>query len=183
MRNRIVAGLGIVLVACALQASAQGFRTDCNPAGTWYGGSAPFKYLLTIIPTEGNRYTVMYDSTYSLAASAFGFAVSTRYTGELIRKADHLELNAMAIHSTSGTAPVNPSTLHIWAIKQTGGFTDCDTLQMTDDLAAGYLWTSNKVPLKDAADYVILSSPLVETYHRLPSPQAAINALGLLDVG
>jgi hypothetical protein len=77
----------------------------------------------------------------------------------------------MAIHNTSGTYPVNPSTLHIWAITQTGTFTDCDTLEMTDDVAAGYFWTSNKVPLKDAPDWVILSSPLVETYHRLPSPE------------
>ncbi len=161
----------MVFIAAALQATAQGLRTDCNPAGTWYGGSGPFKYLLTIIPTEGNRYAVIFEGTYSLAASAFGFAVSTRYTGELIRKADHLKLNAMGIHNTSGTAPVNPATLHIWAITQTGGFSDCDTLQMTDDFAGGYLWTSNKVPLKDAPDYVVLASPLVETYHRLPSPE------------
>ncbi len=171
MGKKILLLGAIVAFAGALNAGAQGFRTDCNPAGTWYGGSTPFKYLLTIIPTEGNRYSVTYDSTYSLAASAFGFAVSTRYTGELIRKADQLKLNAMAIHNLNGTAPVNPSTLHIWAITQTGGFTDCDTLQMTDDFAAGYLWASNKVPLKDVPDYLILSSPLVETYHRLPSPE------------
>ncbi len=161
--------VAVVVLASAFPALAQGFRTDCNPAGTWYGGSAPFKYLLTIIPTEGNRYAVIYDSTYSLAPA--GYAVSTRYTGELIRKADHLKINAMAIHNLSGTYPVNPSTLHIWALSQSGGFTDCDTLQMTDEVAAGYFWTSAKVPLKDAPDWVILSSPLVETYHRLPSPE------------
>ncbi len=169
MANKFLPWLAIVTFAAALSANAQGFRTDCNPAGTWYGGSALFKYLLTIIPTEGNRYTVIYDGTYSLAAS--GYAVSTRYTGELIRKGESLKLNAMAIHNQSGIVPVSPSTLHIWAITQTGGFTDCDTLQMTDDAAVGYLWTSNKVPLKDAPDWVILSSPLVETYHRLPSPE------------
>ncbi len=170
MRGRTIVWLGMVLLAGGLQAPAQGFRADCNPAGTWYGGSAPFKYLLTIIPTQGNHYAVLYDSTYSLAAS--GFALSTRYTGELIRKDGELKLNAIAIHNTSGIFPVNPDTLHIWAITQTGRFTDnCDTLQMTDDVAAGYLWTSNKVPLKDDPDYLILTSPLVETYHRLPSPE------------
>ncbi len=161
--------VAMALLIGALQAGAQGLRTDCNPAGTWYGGSAPFKYQLTIIPTEGNRYTVIFDGAYSLTTA--GFAVSTRYTGELIRKADHFKLNAMAIHNTSGTYPVNPATLQIWAISQTGGFTDCDTLQMSDDVAAGYLWASSKIPLKDPPDYLILTSPLVETYHRLPSPE------------
>ncbi len=169
MRKKTVLLVVILAVAGALPALAQGFRTDCNPAGTWYGGSALFKYLLTIIPTEGNRYAVFYDSTYSLAAG--GYAVSTRYTGELIRKADHLKLNAIAIHNLSGTYPVKPSTLHIWAISQTGGFTDCDTLQITDEIAAGYLWTSDKIPLKDPPDWLILSSPLLETYRRLPSPE------------
>lgn len=169
MCRKSIFSVVIVLFIGAVLASAQGFRSECNPAGTWYGGSIPFKYLLTIIPTEGNRYTVVYDSTYSLTAA--GFAVSTRYTGELIRRADDLKLNAMAIHNTSSTYPVNPSTLQIWAIAQTGKFTDCDTLQMTDDVAAAYLWTSNKIPLKDAPDYLILSSPLIETYHRLPSPE------------
>jgi hypothetical protein len=168
MRKKTLFWVGLVLFTSALPAIAQGFRADCNPVGTWYGGSE-FIYLLTITPTADNRYSVTYDPTYSLGL--FGFPYNTKYTGELIRKGTKLRLNAMGILNMDNTlVPPDVSKLHIWAFSQTGGFIDCETLQLTDVFVGGYYWTSNKVPLKDAPDYFPVPTPIVETYHRLLSP-------------
>jgi hypothetical protein len=168
MRKKTLFWVGLIFLASALQVTAQELRSDCNLAGTWYGGS-DFKYLLTIIPTADNRYSVIYDPTYTL--DLFGFPYNTKYTGELIRKGKTLHLNAMNILNMDSTlVPPDVSKLHIWAIRQTGKLTDCDTLNMTDVFAGGYYWTSNKVPLKDPPDYPLPDTGL-ETYHRLPSPR------------
>ena len=161
---KLAAWLSLVLFAAVLPARSQ----ECDVAGTWYGGS-DFKYLITIIPTSWNHYTVIYDPTYTL--DLYGFPYNTKYTGEMIRKGNNLKVNAMNILNMDSTIiPPDVSKLNIWAIMQTGKLIDCDTLQITDVFAGGYYWTSNKVPLKDPPDYPLPATG-VETYKRLPSPR------------
>jgi len=164
MQIRKLLLLGVLLSSAALSAMAQ----ECSPAGTWYGGS-DFKYLITIIPTSGNHFTVIYDPTYTL--DLYGFPYNTKYTGEMIRKGNNLKVNAMNIFNMDSTIlPPDVTKLNIWAITQTGKLIDCDTLEITDVFAGGYYWTSNKVPLKDTPDYPLPVTG-VETYNRLPSPR------------
>jgi len=155
--------IGVLLLTCFLPAVA-----DCNPAGTWYGGS-DFKYQATIIPISENRFTIIYDPAYSL--TGYGFPIVTKYTGELIRRGDRLDTTFMGVLNMDSTSvPPLVENLHIWAIQQTGQFINCNTIQLIDVFAGGYFWTSNKVPLKDPPDYPLPATGL-ETYHRLPSPR------------
>ncbi|HET7209254.1 MAG TPA: hypothetical protein VFI95_21940 [Terriglobales bacterium] len=168
MRNQTLLWVALVMFAGALPATGQGTRDDCNLAGTWYGGS-DFKYQLTIIPAGDNRYAVIYDPVYTL--DLYNFPYNTKYTGVMVRKDRKLTLKAMSIlNMDNRLVPPNVSNLNIWAIQQSGNLVNCNTLELVDVFAGGYFWTSDKIPLKDTADYP-LPATATETYHRLPSPQ------------
>ena len=60
---------------------------DYSPAGTWYGGSADYKYHYNFIPGETGRFFLTAEAAYS--PELLGIASFTTFTGELKKKSDN----------------------------------------------------------------------------------------------
>lgn len=167
------------LLACGMQCRAQGL--GCTPVGTWYGGQDNgAKYLLTIVPsgvkwvtTPFPRITTVYSIVYQ-AAFKPRVTVLTRYTGEMVNEGGtnyRSQIIAMVNQSDQPPGVDSPAnTPEVWAIRERGYLSDCDTMKFEIDFFAVYLWSSNKVPFRDPPDsFRLTSGTIKETYRRMPT--------------
>ncbi len=180
MRRSLMIVLAIVLIAgvpCLAQTVG-----SCTPAGTWFGGQDNgAKYLLTIVPsgvrwmtTPYPRLAVVYTIMYQ-AAFKPRVTVLTQYTGELVNERGtsyRAQIIAMVNQSDLPPGTDSPSnTPQLYAIRERGDLTDCNTLNFVIDFFVISTWSSNLVPFKDTPDSSRLAPGAVikETYHRMPT--------------
>jgi hypothetical protein len=136
---------------------------SCSLEGTWYGGSQTAKYLLTIVPTTGGDYTMIWDGAYPPQALGPGIVVKTMITGSII-KIRRRGYEAFAI-GMAATADANalPSIGSVHAVVS---FTGCDTMSLKFDFFGMYMW--GKTPFIDFPD-VTMPAGFTETYKRMPT--------------
>jgi hypothetical protein len=167
MRNIVV--LMVVIAMMGLPCVAQGFGNDCNPVGTWYGGSdtsSGMKYLLRITAGPGGRYTVVYDIGFTPKIPKL-----SSYSGEMVRTADGFIVYSLALANLDSTPPpLGGQPPNIWAVRAQMQFQGCDTLKSTIDFIGIYKW-GEKIPFLDVPDSF---APLgTESYRRMPTTCAA----------
>jgi hypothetical protein len=145
---------------------ADGLGDRCTPVGTWYGGAeGSAKWLLTVVPTRPGHYSMVFDEGFTPA-----IAKLSPFSGELVRLSDgRYKGNAIALANTSATPPPlggpNPA---IWAIREFGALTDCDTLEFVIDFYGIYNW--GRTPFLDPPDGSRLPPEgfVKEVYVRMP---------------
>ena len=164
MRNIVLLIVIIVIAIVSLPCAAQGFGNDCNPVGTWYGGSDAtpgMKYLLRITAGPAGRYAVTYE---------LGFVPKiprlSPYSGEMVKTPKGFVVYSLALANlVLGGPPPD-----IWAVRAQMEFEGCDTLKSTIDFIGLYKW-GDKVPFLDVPDTF---APLgTETYRRMPTTCSA----------
>lgn len=167
--KRMLVGVVCCLATVLFATAAFGGSQKCSFAGTWYGGSAGAKYLMTVVPKGGNTYSVTFEGAYSLAG--FGVAVNTSFSGEMVKKGPKLyEARVISILTTqSGPPPVSPSSMGIDAARAWVKKTGCMDITSTIDFFGGYIGWGNKEPFVDDpdVDYLGGGGPIVETYRRI----------------
>lgn len=164
---RIIGALILVTTLMAVPSVAQGFGDECNPVGTWYGGSdsSSEKYLLNIQAGPAGRYTVTYH---------LGFIPSipriSSYVGQMVKKNNRFVAYSLALGNFSSLPPdqggVPPD---IFAVRAEMVFDGCNTLKSPIDFIggySGYKW-GDKVPFQDFPDYTVTLG--TETYRRMPT--------------
>jgi hypothetical protein len=170
MRHRILLVIP-VLVSLALAAPVAADSDSCSFAGTWYGGSAGAKYLMTIVPKGGNSYSVTAEGAYTLAA--LGVVVNTSYSGEMVKvgpKRYEARLITLLTYQTT-PPPTAGGALEIDAARAFMELTGCNEMTSTIDYFVGY-WGWGKEPFVDEPDIDLLvelngGEPLIETYRRI----------------
>lgn len=179
MKKWLVVVVGIVSFIPSFMAFADGDRS-CTHTGTWYGGSVPFKYQYTFIPTvPAGRFTAFADGVYSPEVLG-GAAVATTWTGEIVRRPgggsntdnDDSAYEIRLIALASGyLIPPPEDPPNIWAVKGNVRFDGCDTLIIEYDWFAIYAWDA--VPFVDEPEpnnwLVPPAPPIVETIKRMPT--------------
>ncbi len=138
----------------------------CTFAGTWYGGGADAKYMLTIIANPGGNYTMLGYAGFTQVN--LGYPVTTTFSNTIVKgpgKKWQFFGGGMVNQSASFPAP-NPE---LWALHGTARLTDCSTLKLDYDFFGAYLMPTTKIPLMDKPDYVVVPPPFSETYQRLPT--------------
>lgn len=163
MRNTIL--LAALIAISALPCLAQGFGNECNPVGTWYGGSdatAGMKYLLRITAGPAGRYAVTYELGFIPKIPRI-----SSYSGEMVKTPDGYVVYSLALANLVSTPPpLGGPPPQIWAVRANMQFEGCDTLKSTIDFIGLYNWSDN-VPFLDAPD---VSAPLgTESYRRMPT--------------
>jgi hypothetical protein len=172
--------LFILLAIAAFVLSSMVFADSdrsCTHTGTWYGGSEPFKYQYTFIPTvPAGRFTAIADGVYSPAILTNPMnpgvltELATTWTGEMMRKPGEsaYEIRLIALASTYPIAPPPADPPEIWAVKGDVMFEGCDAIVIEYDWFAIYEW--DKVPFVDEPDVWLLSSgeKIIETIKRMP---------------
>ena len=163
MRN--ISLLIIVITIVAVSCIAQGFGNECNPVGTWYGGSdasAGMKYLLRITAGPAGRYTVTYELGFVPKIARL-----SPYSGEMVKTLDGFVVYSLALANLDPTPPpLGGPAPDIWAVRAQMRFEGCDTLKSTIDFIGIYKW-GVKVPFVDVPD---ASAPLgTESYRRMPT--------------
>jgi hypothetical protein len=176
--------LALILVVLTADAClAQGFGNECSPAGTWYGGSAPAKYLFTVMPSRAGVFTTLGQAAFKPNPAAV--AVLTNYSGTMTAEEGTGRYIGHAIAIANPTdAPPNPATPSyppVWAVEEYFTLTDCNTLSSVITFFGGYNWLSleplvpgvkPKVPFLDPPDFIRNGIPpgtATESYHRVPS--------------
>ncbi len=163
-------GLPIIVIALlALPCFAQGFGNDCNPVGTWYGGSDTtpgMKYLLKIAAGPAGRYDVTYE---------IGFVPKiprlSAYSGEMVKTHDGFVVYSLALANLVSTPPpLGGPPPQIWAVRAQMKFEGCDTLKSTIDFIGLYDW-GVKVPFLDFPDISVPGG--TESYRRMPTTCSA----------
>ena len=176
MKKWLKSVVGIVSFFSCFVSFADSDRS-CIHTGTWYGGSAPFKYQYTFIPTvPGDRFTVFADGVYSPAILTNPVnpgvltELATTWTGELVRKpgSSAYEIRLIALASTYPVVPPSTDPPEIWAVRGDVMFDGCDMIVIEYDWFAIYDW--EKVPFVDEPDVWLLSSgqSIIETIKRMP---------------
>ncbi len=163
MRRTVL--LVALVLAAMLPGLAQGFGYECSPAGTWYGGgSGPAKYLLTITQTYFGHYTYSYDEGFTPAVPKL-----SEYSGELVRVGFNTYVGRAIALANMSSAPPNAGGIppQIWAIRETGRLTDCNTMEFDIDFFGVYQW--GRIPFVDQPDASKLpvEGVIHETYTRM----------------
>lgn len=172
MRN-LARALPVLTVLAALFVAAvpldAGVGNKCSPAGTWYGGAeGGAKYLMTITPRGGNRFTVIAQGGYSL--EGVGYVANTSFAGELAKTGPGRYLaRMMAFLATDYGIP--PAVAEIDAASGTMEMTSCTQLISTIDFFVAY-FDPNANPFEDPYNLDLLQilhggEPIVETYTRI----------------
>ena len=159
----------LLIMCCALLVvpSLAQNSSACSPTGTWYGGS-DYKYMLTITPITGERFSTRYEAVYNNAA--WGYAAWTSWSGELGRvSAKRYVGQATSMYTTSPEPQPPPASFELDAVRAWMEFTDCDNIKLSYDFFGAY-FDLNKVPFVDPPDLNYLPpGGIVETYHRVPT--------------
>jgi hypothetical protein len=156
----------LVLLAAPFVGAAE--PRQCNPTGTWYGGSE-WKYVLTITPNEANSYVVEFREAYNL--EPFGYSNGSAWSGQMVRRgARNFELRALAMYAFPSDGVTPPST-ELDLIHGTMRLKDaCDTIVHTIDVYGAYVpYTDETEPFVTEVDvdYLPGEGTLVEIYHRM----------------
>jgi hypothetical protein len=166
-----------VLLAVAAPGFAQGAGTNCDISGTWYGGSDPnTPYIWTITPMVGGRYS-------SVAQQAYPFTLIPEYAGTTNWAIDIMKLNARDFESYGMSYWIyrwegldQPQLPELDVVRSRLRLVDCNTIENTIDAFAVYFHfdLTSMTPFVTPPDLDILAeftggSPIVETYHRMPT--------------
>lgn len=171
----VVCLLGACLEAVPLAGQGLG-NSNCNLAGTWFGGGTDVQYQWTVVPIAGGRYSFISQPVYNAPASWDALA-ATSWSGELVKSPNgSFEKFGMAgLLFNWGSLVVVRPVVHGWV-----EFVDCDTVINRIDFFAGYIVGSTKVLFKDAPDFDNLEpgQVITERYQRMPTvcPACAITA-------
>lgn len=152
---------------------------NCEPAGTWFGGSQPFNpYMMTISAGNGGRYTV--DWQLIVPAVPFeGYLGISHWSGELVR-IDPGRYEAWAIlyavydpvlAEEYGIDPSLPELDYVHGYLE---FSDCNTMTNVIDVYNWYVnfdHTKGMVPFVTEPDVVVLEdgATIDEVYYRMPT--------------
>lgn len=160
----------LIILCClfpSITSFAQGSKA-CSPTGVWYGGS-DYKYMLTITPLTGDKFTIRYEAVYS--NNTFGYTAWTSWPGELHKqKNGRFVGQAISMYTTSSELPPSETSYELDAIRESVEFLDCDNIKSTIFFFGAYLDLS-KVPFVDAPDFSYLppGETITENYHRMPT--------------
>jgi hypothetical protein len=163
----------VVLAIAATGVFASGTRSKSGEAdplcGSWYGGSdnpdhAGYKYHYTFIPTGPGRWYVMAQGLYTPAT--FGGALSSDWTGEVLRSGDAYEIRLFSMMTND---PVDPPDELPTVIGGRGWLTITSENQATIeyDFSAFYAW--GKTPFVDepAVRGITPDATVKEVIHRM----------------
>ena len=164
----------LILLAAALALSSvtsgESSAPSCNLEGTWFGGSADAKFLLTITQTPGGDYTISFGPAFSMAD--MGLVVATACNGS-ITKTPGKDYEVFAIVMANRTPGHPAPTVDVMGVHGFVRVIDCNTIRIDYDFYGGYLadsiWTLGKMPFLDIPDYVPNPPPFSETYRRMPT--------------
>ena len=157
-----------LIVACALlvlPTLAQN-PNNCSLAGTWYGGS-DYKYMMTIIPSAGEKFAARAEAVYSNLA--WGYQAWTSWSGEVVRGSDgRYVVQEISMFTTSTDPHPPPNSFELDGVRGSIAFLNCDRIQISYNFFAAY-FDLGKVPFVDQPDLNYLPpGGLVETYRRMP---------------
>jgi hypothetical protein len=170
MKKWFVILVGVLSFIPSYMVFAESDRS-CTHTGTWYGGSEPYKYQYTFIPTvPAGRFTAIADGVYSPDVLG-GAAVATKWSGEMVRRPGESAYEIRLIALASGyLVPPSEDPPKIWAVKGDVRFDGCNTLIIEYDWFAIYDW--EKVPFVDDPEpynwIVPPNDTIVETIKRMP---------------
>jgi len=172
MRTTLHAGAMLLAVLAVITApalwsqEAGSMPRSCNIAGTWYGGGAEAKYLMTIIQDPGGDFVALGDGAFSQIS--FGLPVQTMYSGTIV-KGSGRGYEFFSIGMVNNTTNFPAPTPEVWGVHSTVRMTDCNTLVFDYDFFGAYSWPTTKTPFLSQPDYVVVPPPFQETYHRMPT--------------
>jgi hypothetical protein len=157
------------ICCCFLMAAASLAQTpapgNCSPVGTWYGGS-DVKYLFTITPITGDRFTTRAEVVADIAS--VGPRVWTSWSGQLLQIGPNRYLGQyISMYTTSTEVPPPPDSMELDGVRGYLSFRDCDNIRIEYDYYLVY-FDLNRIAFVDAADITIDITGTVETYHRMP---------------
>lgn len=173
--------LTLMVICCALLivpsiAQVSPSCASCSPVGTWYGGG-DYKYIITITPIGGSRFTITSEAAYSQAA--FGYTGWTSWSGELVKtKNGHYVAQEISMYTTSPAMQPPPNSLELDAVRGWMEFINCDNIKFSYDFFGAY-FDLGKVPFVDSPDLNYLPpGGITETYSRMPGrcPACALPA-------
>jgi hypothetical protein len=163
---RIFSAFILVTALMAVPSVAQGFGDECNPVGTWFGGSdsSSSKYLLNIQAGPAGRYTVTYHLGF-IPIPAIPRISS--YVGEMVKTNNKFVVYSLALANFSPVpALLGGPPPNIFAVRAQMEFEECNTLKSTIDFIGVYSW-GDKVPFLDLPDNS--ASLGTESYRRMPT--------------
>src|SRR5581483_10335417 len=100
---RNMAVLVVLIAIAALPCVGQGFGNECNPVGTWYGGSDTtpgMQYLLRITAGPAGRYDVTYEIGFIPKIPRI-----SAYSGEMVKTPDGFMVYSLALANLVSTPP------------------------------------------------------------------------------
>lgn len=172
----------LVIVLAGIPCLAQGAGRNCEPTGTWLGGSDPGGvpgYHLTITKEAAGRYLVVYQSVYDPGTHF------TIWTGELLQEPNariYSQYAASTYFITQEIADfylenfgiqVDPGTIEADGIYTHALMLDCNTIQSTITWFGWYVpITAAKIPFVTQPEIEVIrdifaGQPIVEVYHRV----------------
>jgi len=162
-----IVGMFAVLMLGATLLAADGWK-HCDPAGTWYGVTAP--YLLTITPKGEDSYTLVFQAVYD--AALYGYSVDTNWSGSMVQRGNRsFEARAMGMYifAPEGSTEEIPELDIIHSVVQIAP--NCEEITHTIDVFGGYLpyVPGETVPFVTPMDldWLVGGEPLVEIYARM----------------
>ncbi len=161
--SKLLLILGCVLLSIP---SVAGNSASCSATGTWYGGS-DVKYLMTITPITGERFTV--TSQPLLAIASLGLPAWTGWSGEFRRISTNRYVgHYTSLYTTSSQVPPPADSYELDAVRGWMEFADCNTIRITYDFY-GLYFDLNKAPFIDLPDISVDASGILETFRRMPT--------------
>ncbi len=194
--------LALASIACVAQAGDQlnNFSSEpshqCNPAGTWYGGSnSQFAYQFTITPVAEplgiGRYNTMAQQALDLPA--LGLVAATSWTGTMEKRGATYKAYIMAMYKLTpefaALVGADPALPEVDVVRGHIKLVDCNTLTASWNVYYVYFnfdaVAGDKVPFVTAPDIDVLggAGEIVETYHRLSSDCPTCSADGNVQTG
>ena len=161
----------LLIICCAflvVSGFAQNLQgpNNCSPVGTWYGGS-DVKYVLTITPAAGERFSVKAEVVLDMAT--IGVLGWTSWSGEFGKvSAGSYVGQYISMYTSSSEVPPPPSAYELDAVRGWMRFIDCNNIKITYDFY-GLYFDLNKIPYVDPPDLSVDPSGILETYHRMPT--------------
>jgi len=176
MRNlRLTIVPVLLFLGLSIPCLAQGFGTNCDASGVWYGGS-DFQYLTVITPVEHGRFQI--KSQPGFDNRQFGYVSWTDWTGEVRRTGprsyDVTGISYWVWDPTMAPPEMDLSQPELDILHGKLEMLDCNTFKYTIDMWQAYFaFTPDRIPFVTPADQdwleVLGVSTIEETYHRIPA--------------